>query len=154
MGSGPARRGAANGENGGGAEAVEDPANKNHAADQLGKFSSARQHGRPHAESHDSEGGGAKSLVHDREIFEQEIVIGHGVKDTRRCKDNAVRGAECGDQDGKRDKFAGPGTEDLANGSGGDGSAGGGPRAAQTRAGDENGKRVHTRAEARSSKKN
>src|SRR6266478_1301404 len=30
IGNGPARRGAANGENGGGAEAIEDPADKNH----------------------------------------------------------------------------------------------------------------------------
>ena len=57
------------------------------------------------------------------EFFEKKIVVGHGVKHARRGEDDAVGGAEDGDEDSERDEFAGPWAEYAGSGSGGDGVA-------------------------------
>jgi hypothetical protein len=65
------------------------------------------------------------------EFFEEEIVVGHGVENARRGEQDAIGGAESGNQNGESDDFASPGAEDLTNGGGGDGVAGGHARGAK-----------------------
>lgn len=126
VGNGLTSGGAANGEDGSGAKAVENPADKNYAADQFGEFSSTSQHSRPCAKGHDGEGGSAEVYMDESKLLEKEVVLRHGVEDARGGQDYAVCGAERGDKNCERDNLAGPGTEDGPNGGGGNGFAGGG----------------------------
>src|SRR5450631_15992 len=110
-------------ENGGGAQAIENPADKNDAADKLGKFAGARQNGRPHAERNDRSRGSAKPRMNFRQFFEEQIVDGHRVEHARRGEDHGVRRAKGGDQNRKRDDFTGPWTQHRGGGGCGDGIA-------------------------------
>ena len=119
---------AADGKDGRGAEAVENPTDKNDAADEFAEgaqFAGGHQDARPHAETDDGGGRSLKTGMNFGEFFEEEIVVGHGVEDAGSGEQNAVSGAEGGNEDGERNDFAGPGAEDLCDGGGGDGVAGG-----------------------------
>jgi len=131
VGKGHASGCAAKGKNGSGGEAVEDPADEDDATGELGKFPNADEHCGPDAKSDDSCGRSMKARVDFGELFEKEIVVGHGVEDARRGEDDAVGGAEGGDEDRGGDDFAGPGSEHNGNGSGSNGVTGGGSRRAE-----------------------
>src|SRR6266850_1087095 len=121
--NGLALRCAADGKDGRGAEPIENPTDKNHAADELAERAERTgrdKDARPYAQADDGSGGGLKARVNFGEFLEEKIVIGHGVEDARRGEQNAIGGTEGGNQDGERNDFAGPWAEDLADGGGGD----------------------------------
>src|SRR6202048_462960 len=60
------------------------------------------------------------------QLFEEEIVVGHGVEDAGGGEDDAVGGAEGGDKDGAGYGASGPRAEDRGCCGGGDGFAVGG----------------------------
>src|SRR6266436_6156044 len=134
IGNGLALRGAADGKDGRGAEAVENPPDKNHAADELAERAERTgrdQHARPYAQADDGSSGRLKARVNFGEFLEEKIVIGHGVENARRGEQNAIGGAEGGNQDRERNDFLGPWAEDLADGVGGDRVTGGHARGAE-----------------------
>ncbi len=51
-------------------------------------------------------------------FFEEEIIVGHSVKNARRGKDHAVRGAKGGDQNSDRYDFSCPRPEHKTHGVG------------------------------------
>lgn len=123
--------GAAQRENGGGPEAVENPTDKDDAADQVGEFSGTGKDCGPNAQSDDGGSRRLKARMDLGKLFEKEIVVRHGVKNARSRQDHAVGGAERGDEnrEGYDDlRFS---AENDPDGSGGDGVAGGGARGAK-----------------------
>jgi hypothetical protein len=71
------------------------------------------------------------------ELFEEEVVVGHGVENAWRSEDDAVGRAKDGNENGERDEFAGPGPKHARGGSGGDGvTCGGGCGAERDEIGD------------------
>src|ERR1700730_93774 len=60
------------------------------------------------------------------QLFEEEIVVGHGVEDAGGGEDDAVGGAEGGDKDGAGYGASGPRAEDRGSCGGSDGFAVGG----------------------------
>src|SRR6266404_5116147 len=134
VGNGSALRGAADGKDGRGAEAIENPTDKNHAADELAERAERTgrdQHARPYAQADDGSSGSLKPRVNLGEFLEKEIVIGHGVENARRGEQNAIGGAEGGNQDRERNDFLGTWAEGLADGVGGDRVTGGHARGAE-----------------------
>ena len=119
-----ALRGATNGENGRGTESIENPANEDDTADKLGKFAGGSQDGGPNTEDDNRGGRCVEARVDFGERFEKEIVFRHGVENARGGEDDAIGGAERGDEDGECHEFAGPGTYDGGDGGGGDGVTG------------------------------
>src|SRR5216684_8688855 len=106
-----AGRGAANRENGGGAKAVENPADKNYAFYQFAEsaqLTSTKQNCRPYTQSNDGRRGSLKPRMHFRELHEEELVFGHGVENTRGREDQAIGGAKGGNQNGKGHDLARP----------------------------------------------
>src|SRR6516162_4825951 len=132
IGNTPATMGTANGENGCGTETIENPANKDGPVGQDGKTSRERQNAGPNTENKNRGGGCAETGVDVGELFEKEIIVGHGEEDARRGEHDAVRGAERGDEDGGGNEFAGPRAENAGSGSSGDGVAGGGGTGAES----------------------
>src|SRR5271155_1390960 len=59
------------------------------------------------------------------ESLEEEVVVGHGVEDARGSKQDAVSGAEGGNEDGDGDDDFGSSAQDNSDGSGSNGVAGG-----------------------------
>ena len=117
IGNRPSLRGAADGKDGRGTEAIENPTDKNHAADELTERTertSRDKDARPYAQADDGGGGGLKARMNFGEFLEEEVVIGHGVENAGRGEQNAIGGAEGGNQDRERNDFAGPWAEDLA----------------------------------------
>src|SRR5712664_2757244 len=134
VGNGLALRGAADGKDGRGASAVENPTDKNHAADELverAERTSRDKDARPYVKADDGGGGRLKARVNFGEFLEEKIVVGHGVENAGRGEQDAIGGAEGGNQDSERNDFAGPWAEDLADGAGGDGVAGSHARGAE-----------------------
>ena len=84
-----ALRGAAQREDRGGAQAVENPADEDYAADELGEFSGASQYRGPDTQRDDCGGGSSEARVDLGEFLEEEIVVGHGVEHARRGEDDA-----------------------------------------------------------------
>src|SRR6267378_5795389 len=83
VGNGPALRGAADGKDGRGTESVENPADKNHAADELAEGAERTgrdKDARPYAQADDGSSGSLKPRVNFREFLEEKIVIGHSVE--------------------------------------------------------------------------
>src|SRR5882724_7863047 len=147
VGNGPALRGAADGKDGRGTESVENPTDKNHAADELAERAERTgrdQHARPYAQADDGSSGRLKARVNFGEFLEEKIVIGHGVENARRGEQDAIGGAEGGNQDGEGNDFAGPGAEDLANGGGGDGVTGSHARRAEGEEVRDDGEKIQT----------
>src|SRR5216684_4745635 len=113
-------------DDGGGGEAVEDPADKNHTFDQFAEsaqLTSTHQNCRPYSESNDGCCRSLKARVHLREFHEKEFVFGHCVKNARGGEDHAIGGAESGNQNGERHDLACPRAEDGGYRGGRDGFA-------------------------------
>src|SRR6266849_2680327 len=156
VGNGLALRGTADGKDGRGAEAVENPADKNHAADELAE--GAERTGRdkdagPYAQADDGGGGGLKARVNFGEFLEEKIVIGHGVEDAGRGEQDAIGGAERRNQDRECNDFAGPGAKDMADGGSGDGVAGGHAGGADGEQVRHDGEKIETDKNQRAGKK-
>src|SRR5882724_3718683 len=87
VGNGPALRGTADGKDGRGAEAIENPTDKNHAADEFAERAERTgrdKDARPYAQADDGSSGRLKARVNFGEFLEEKIVIGHGVENARR----------------------------------------------------------------------
>src|SRR3984893_5386260 len=65
------------------------------------------------------------------QFLEEEMVARHSVENARGSEDDAVGGAEGGDEDGESDRASGPRSQDGRCGRGGDGFARGGGRGAE-----------------------
>src|SRR6266850_4920376 len=105
VGNGLALRGAADGKDGRGAEAIENPADKNHTADQFAERAERTgrdKDARPYAQADDGSGGGLKARVNFSEFLDEEMVIGHGIENAGRGEQDAIGGAEGGNQDRER----------------------------------------------------
>src|SRR5216684_3851050 len=135
------------------AETIKNPPDKNHPADKLGKFPRAGQDGRPDPERHDRSGGGMKARMNFGEFFEKEIVIGHRVEDPRRGENYTVRRTKGRDENGERDEFPGPRTEDSGDGGGSDGVAGSGDGWAEGKKISQDGDEIESNEDQRSEKK-
>src|SRR5712692_2271503 len=147
IGNWAVRRGATNGKNGGGAQTVENPADKNYAFYQFAEsaqLTSTHQNCRPYAQSNDGRCGSLKPRMHFREFHEKEFVFGHGVENTRGSENYAIGGAEGGNQNGERHDFAGPCAEDGGDRGGGDGVAHGHFRRAESEEVSNNGDEIET----------
>src|SRR6266446_2401213 len=141
VGNGSALRGAADGKDGRGAEAIENPTDKNYAADELAERAERTgrdKDARPYAQADDRSSGSLKPRVNFREFLEEKVVIGHGVE-------NAGRG--------ERNDFGGPRAEDLADGGGGDRVAGGHARGAEGEEVRDDGQKIQTDKNQRAGKK-
>src|SRR5882762_2278250 len=118
IGNGVACRGAANGENGGGSETVEDPPDKDHAADQAAEraqLTGTNQNYRPYTKSDNRGCWRLEPWMDFREFPEKKLVIGHCVENPRGGEDHAVGRAEGGNEDGERHDAARPVPEDRGN---------------------------------------
>src|SRR6267142_2283485 len=156
VGNGPALRGAADGKDGRGTESVENPADKNHAADELAEGAERTgrdKDARPYAQADDGSGGSLKPRVNFGEFLEEKIVIGHGVENAGRGEQDAIGGAEGGNQDRERNDFAGPRTKDLPDGSGGDSVARGHASGAEGEQVRDDGEKIETDKNQRAGKK-
>src|SRR5882724_6633893 len=156
VGNGLALRGAADGKDGRGAEAIENPTDKNHTADELAERAERTgrdKDARPYAQADDRSSGSLKPRVNFREFLEGKVVIGHGVENAGRGEQDAVGGTEGGNQDGERNDFLGPWAEDLADGVGGDRVTGGHARGAEGEEVGDDGQKIQTDKNQRAGKK-
>src|ERR1700693_1084321 len=62
--------------------------------------------------------------MHVCELLKKQIVVSHGEEDARRGEHHTVGGAEGRNQNGERNKFAGPGAKHATGSGGGNGIAG------------------------------
>src|SRR5260370_13383840 len=101
IGYGTACPRAANGENGQPAQSIKDPANENDPADEFREFARGSKDGGPHTECDDRGRGRLETRMNLGQLFEEEVIVGHGVEDARGGENHAVGGAGRGDEDGE-----------------------------------------------------